>query len=517
MLNENYDLEAKLLARNWSLTAVSGLVLLGRIYSRLWKQRLALWWDDWIIVLTWLLLLITSIYSIFQLRGSGVAASDLTAQERTDFMFWTQLVATIAVITSASAKTGFCATLIRASKPQQLRQNPTRNSGSWSQSSAETERTERRWRDTVGNWQWGMDWPMGGGSQKVNKKQEKKESNSKWRDSSGNWQWPKRFKAQQQQQLTSDSATPEETTKSWRDSAGNWQWGLSIGGQTRRKSLRWTSWIILVAVNIVSLLAGVLIWTRCNPIAKTYRPDVPGQCFSNTTTSAIFTSNNAFSGAMDLILSMLPLFITCGKGLTRGQKLGVFFCVLLGSLYENLGHPRTAAAAFVKAAETQLNMDGDPTITGASYLVWGAVESHVLVIAASLPSLGYFIWPPRDDDDDDRTIVPSAQTWRIPTPEGLREAMDRPVTTADLQSTGQTTIRWDLDKADKIPIYPRGVTTDIERTGEAPWPPTSMMARPRPKSSNAMLRPPPVPVKDVRRDQRSKSMISGSSANAMFI
>lgn len=154
-------------------------------------------------------------------------------------------------------------------------------------------------------------------------------------------------------------------------------------------------------------------------------------------------------------------------------------------------------------------------VTGASYLVWGAVESHLIVIAASLPSLGYFIWPPRQDDD--RTIVPSAQTWRIPTPEGLREAMDRPVTTADLQSTGPLKVRWDLGKADMMPTYPRGVTADVERTGEAPWPPTSMMARPRPKSSNATLRPPPVPVKDVRRDLRSKSMISGSSANAMFI
>lgn len=154
-------------------------------------------------------------------------------------------------------------------------------------------------------------------------------------------------------------------------------------------------------------------------------------------------------------------------------------------------------------------------VTGASYLVWGAVESHLIVIAASLPSLGYFIWPPRQDDD--RTIVPSAQTWRIPTPEGLREAMDRPVTTADLQSTGPPKVRWDLGKADMMPTYPMGVTADVERTGEAPWPPTSMMARPRPKSSNATLRPPPVPVEDVRRDLRSKSMISGSSANAMFI
>ncbi|TLD03935.1 hypothetical protein PgNI_11133 [Pyricularia grisea] len=505
MLNENYDLEAKLLARNWSLTAVSGLVLLGRIYSRLWKQRLALWWDDWIILLTWLLLLITSIYSIFQLRGSGVPVSDLTAQERTDFMFWTQLVATIAVITSASAKTGFCVTLVRASAPQLLQQNLNRSSDSWSQSSAETARPQRRWRDTVGNWQWGMDWPTGGSSQKENKNKENKESNSKWRNSSGNWQWPKKAKSRNQQP-TSESATPEESTTSWRDSAGNWQWGLSIKGQTRHKWLRWTSWIILVAVNIVSLLAGVLIWTRCDPITKTYRPDVPGQCFSNTTTSAIFTTNNAFSGAMDLILSMLPFLIIWGKGLTRGQKLGVFFCVLLGSL--------TAAAAFVKAAQTQLNMDGDPTITGTSYLVWGTVESHVLVIAASLPSLGYFIWPPRDDD---RTIAPSAQTWRIPTPEGLREAMDRPVTTADLQSTSQPMIRWDLDKGNMMPTYPKVVAADVKQTGEAPLPPTSIMARPRPKSSNAMLRPPPVPVKDARRDQRSKSMISGSSANAMFI
>lgn len=334
MLNENYDLEAKLLARNWSLTAVSGLVLLGRIYSRLWKQRLALWWDDWIILLTWLLLLITSIYSIFQLRGSGVPVSDLTAQERTDFMFWTQLVATIAVITSASAKTGFCVTLVRASAPQLLQQNLNRSSDSWSQSSAETARPQRRWRDTVGNWQWGMDWPTGGSSQKENKNKENKESNSKWRNSSGNWQWPKKAKSRNQQP-TSESATPEESTTSWRDSAGNWQWGLSIKGQTRHKWLRWTSWIILVAVNIVSLLAGVLIWTRCDPITKTYRPDVPGQCFSNTTTSAIFTTNNAFSGAMDLILSMLPFLIIWGKGLTRGQKLGVFFCVLLGSLYGN--------------------------------------------------------------------------------------------------------------------------------------------------------------------------------------
>ncbi|TLS26559.1 hypothetical protein PpBr36_04075 [Pyricularia pennisetigena] len=496
MINENYDLEAKLLARNWSLTAVSGLVLLGRIYSRLWKQRLALWWDDWIIVLTWLLLLITSIYSIFQLRGSGVPVSDLTAQERTDFMFWTQLVATIAVITSASAKTGFCATLIRASTPQLLRQNQTRNSGSWSQSSAETARPQRKWRDNMGNWQWGMDWPTGGSNRKDNKEKEKEQSNSKWRDSSGNWQWPKKAKNRQLPSMPNPAA-PEEPTRNWRDSAGNWQWGLSIRGQTRQIWLRWTSWIVLVAVNIVSLLAGVLIWTRCNPIAKTYRPDVSGQCFSNTTTSAIFTSNNAFSGAMDLILSVLPLLILWGKGLTRGQKLGV-----------------TAAAAFVKAAETQLNMDGDPTITGASYLVWGAVESHVIVIAASLPSLGYLIWPPREDD---RIVVPSTQTWRIPTPEGLREAMDRPVTTADLLSTGQTTVRWDLDKAGMMPTYPKVVPADIERTGEAPWPPTSMMARPRPKSSNAMLRPPPVPVKDARRDQRSKSMISGSSANAMFI
>jgi hypothetical protein len=39
-------------------------------------------------------------------------------------------------------------------------------------------------------------------------------------------------------------------------------------------------WFIIISVNITTIVSAAVPWIQCNPIAKTWTPDMPGTCWA---------------------------------------------------------------------------------------------------------------------------------------------------------------------------------------------------------------------------------------------
>jgi hypothetical protein len=95
----------------------------------------------------------------------------------------------------------------------------------------------------------------------------------------------------------------------------------------------WTKklvWAIIISMNVIMLANAILSVASCNPPQKIWNPTITGTCW-NPLTYSVFAG--AYSGAMDIFLSLLPWKITWSLQMRRKEKLGVAFAMSLGVLY----------------------------------------------------------------------------------------------------------------------------------------------------------------------------------------
>ncbi|KAF4981688.1 hypothetical protein FZEAL_2575 [Fusarium zealandicum] len=107
------DRGVRLLASCWSLTAASALLLFLRIYCKLWRGR-GLWWDDHLLITSWVSLLIAvSINSYIVTLGFGRHIETVDDADLRIINLNTILVATFGILATTISKTSFAITLYR--------------------------------------------------------------------------------------------------------------------------------------------------------------------------------------------------------------------------------------------------------------------------------------------------------------------------------------------------------------------------------------------------------------------
>lgn len=112
-------------------------------------------------------------------------------------------------------------------------------------------------------------------------------------------------------------------------------------------------WVIIISMNVFMTVSALLVWIQCTPIEKSWKPFLPGYCWpgyiivkydtfaagefqgpvnSRSFWSANISSREAYSGAMDITLALLPWKIILSMTMNRREKIGVLIAMSMGVL-----------------------------------------------------------------------------------------------------------------------------------------------------------------------------------------
>ncbi|KAG7283942.1 hypothetical protein NEMBOFW57_010300 [Staphylotrichum longicolle] len=138
-------------------------------------------------------------------------------------------------------------------------------------------------------------------------------------------------------------------------------------------------WFIIITVNACLGVAVAITWAQCTPIEKVWQPLLPGECWPKgiQVRYNIFTA--IYSGAMDIVLAVVPWKIIWTLTMNRKEKIGVMVAMSMGVF--------AGVTSIIKI--TQLPSISNSTFTESTtqLVILAAAESAITIIAASIPIL----------------------------------------------------------------------------------------------------------------------------------
>ncbi|TEA15689.1 hypothetical protein C8034_v002304 [Colletotrichum sidae] len=188
----------------------------------------------------------------------------------------------------------------------------------------------------------------------------------------------------------------------WDVTPGNWSWLLlhaNLSGSLSIVAAAWSKtsfaltllriatdrwmkrlvWFLVLSVNVALGLGVLFTWIQCWPVEKTWRTaSTPGSCWPKHIPVRYNTFTACYSGAMDVVLAMLPWKIIWGLTMTKKDKFGVALAMSMGIFAGAMSFIKIPAITAIGAFDI---------IDTVQLVVWGAAESAVTIMAASIPIL----------------------------------------------------------------------------------------------------------------------------------
>ncbi|KAK3995538.1 96ca82bc-67f3-4b3a-ab36-ffe7d8f40fbe [Cladorrhinum sp. PSN332] len=141
--------------------------------------------------------------------------------------------------------------------------------------------------------------------------------------------------------------------------------------------LRFAICVIMVTINIVLGSAMISMWAKCTPVQKIWIDEVEGTCISGETIVVFYQFTAGYSGAMDVILALVPWPLIWKITMGKKEKFGVAIAMSMGVV--------AGVTSFVKMIMLP-NLTGDPT-ESVAVTIWGGAEGAITIMAASIPVL----------------------------------------------------------------------------------------------------------------------------------
>lgn len=139
-------------------------------------------------------------------------------------------------------------------------------------------------------------------------------------------------------------------------------------------------WFLIITINVFMTLGAIFFWVQCTPFSKAWTPlMVGGQCWDPKVNISYGIFASVYSGVSDLALAVVPWQVIMGLNLKMQEKLGVALAMSMGAF--------AGAAAFVKASYLPTLASPDFVYDGKDLVTWGAAETAVTIMAASIPVL----------------------------------------------------------------------------------------------------------------------------------
>lgn len=143
--------------------------------------------------------------------------------------------------------------------------------------------------------------------------------------------------------------------------------------------MRFLIWFIMLTVNLSLGVAVALTWGQCDPIPKIWQPSLDGSCMDKgyQIRYNIFTA--IYSGAMDIVLAVLPWKIIWILTMNHKEKFGVLVAMSMGIF--------AGVTSIVKATELPTIGNENFTFASTNLMILGIAESAITIMAASIPIL----------------------------------------------------------------------------------------------------------------------------------
>jgi len=130
----------------------------------------------------------------------------------------------------------------------------------------------------------------------------------------------------------------------------------------------------------VDIIVCSVEYAQCTPISKVWDSTIPGSCWPSHIYQDLRFLHGALSGATDILLAGLPIYVIKDLHLNRREKISLCFLMGLGSI--------TGVIAAIKLVCLIIyENSNDSTWTGIRGLIWGGAERNVGIIVACIPFL----------------------------------------------------------------------------------------------------------------------------------
>ncbi|KAK1833454.1 hypothetical protein QBC39DRAFT_254427 [Podospora conica] len=143
--------------------------------------------------------------------------------------------------------------------------------------------------------------------------------------------------------------------------------------------LKWLVWFIIITVNLALGLAIAFTWGQCTPIEKIWQPKLEGECWPKSIQIKYNIFTAIYSGAMDIVLAVVPWKIIWTLTMNKREKFGVLVAMSMGVF--------AGVTSIIKL--TQLPTIGNSNFTDspAQLVIFATAECAISIIAASIPIL----------------------------------------------------------------------------------------------------------------------------------
>ncbi|KAM7196634.1 hypothetical protein V8F33_006133 [Rhypophila sp. PSN 637] len=139
-------------------------------------------------------------------------------------------------------------------------------------------------------------------------------------------------------------------------------------------------WAIIITMNVFMGVTALINYIRCWPLDKLwdFTGAVEGTCWPMQVVIDYDIFSAVYSGAMDILLAMLPWKLIWHLQMQRKEKMGVAVAMSLGIF--------AGVTSFVKASYMH-RLQSTDVYDAVSLTYWSNAESTVTIIAASIPLL----------------------------------------------------------------------------------------------------------------------------------
>ncbi|KAK8073010.1 hypothetical protein PG996_006358 [Apiospora saccharicola] len=142
--------------------------------------------------------------------------------------------------------------------------------------------------------------------------------------------------------------------------------------------LRTAIWVVITSINMALVANAILPFLRCSPVEKNWDLLIlEGECWDADLLLGFTMFAAAFSGAMDILLVLVPWFVIAKTQMNSKDKLGVAICMSLGLM--------AGVTAFIRASKVPSLAAPDSTFHDGQLTVWTIAEITTTIIAASIP------------------------------------------------------------------------------------------------------------------------------------
>ncbi|KAI0014619.1 hypothetical protein F4780DRAFT_200722 [Xylariomycetidae sp. FL0641] len=143
--------------------------------------------------------------------------------------------------------------------------------------------------------------------------------------------------------------------------------------------LTWFLWFLIITMNIANILASILLYAQCEDPRSVWNPAIVSVCWDPKTYTNYVLFVGSYSGAIDIILAILPTTMVWNLQMKKKEKVGVAIAMGLGVF--------AGTAALLKTAKLPTLNATDLSWAESPLLLWAEAEGALTIVAASIPTL----------------------------------------------------------------------------------------------------------------------------------